>query len=204
MNTKTKTGGVLVRAMWLLVLMSLITGLIYTMAVMGLGQLLFPSQANGSLLSQNGKVVGSALLGQQFTDDGHLWGRVMQYDVGTFTDENGAPAAYAWPSNLSPASPAYEALVAERVEKLRASNPDRAGEPVPVDLVTCSGSGLDPHISPAAAEYQVPRIAKATGKSEDEIRETIRQYTEGRLLGVFGEPRVNVLKVNLALDGMLS
>ena len=204
MKDGTKKGGVIGRALWFLVIMSLLTGLIYTMAVMGLGQLLFPRQANGSLIEVDGKVYGSELLGQQFTDDAHLWGRVMSYDVGTFTDENGEPATYAWASNLSPASTEYEELVAERVEKLRAANPTRADEPVPVDLVTCSGSGLDPHISPAAAEYQVPRVAEATGKSEQAVRDIIARYTDGRFLGVFGEPRVNVLQVNLALDGMLS
>lgn len=203
-KNKIKKGGVVGRALCFLFIFSIITGLLYTLVVMGLGQLLFPRQANGSLIEVDGKIYGSELLGQQFTDETHLWGRVMSYDTATFTDESGKPVAYAWASNLSPASPVYETLVAERVEKLRAANPERADDPVPVDLVTCSGSGLDPHISPAAAEYQVPRLAEATGKSVQEVRDVIAHYTEGRFLGVFGEPRVNVLKVNLALDGVLA
>lgn len=127
----------------------------------------------------------------------------MNIDVSTYKDENGKTLMYAAPSNLSPASEEYEALVKERVEKLRESNPDMDETAIPVDLVTCSGSGLDPHISVAAAEYQVARIAKANDMTEDEVREIIEKCTEGKFLGIFGEETVNVLKVNLMLDGIL-
>ena len=127
----------------------------------------------------------------------------MNIDVSTYKDENGKTLMYAAPSNLSPASEEYEALVRERVEKLRAANPDMDETAIPVDLVTCSGSGLDPHISPAAAEYQVARIAKANNMTEDEVREVIQKCTDGKFLGIFGEETVNVLKVNLILDGIL-
>ena len=127
----------------------------------------------------------------------------MNIDVSTYKDENGKTLMYAAPSNLSPASEEYEALVRERVEKLRAANPDMDETAIPVDLVTCSGSGLDPHISPAAAEYQVARIAKANNMTEDEVREVIQKCTDGKFLGIFGEDTVNVLKVNLLLDGIL-
>lgn len=126
----------------------------------------------------------------------------MNIDVSTYKDENGKTLMYAAPSNLSPASEEYEALVKERVEKLREANPDMDETAIPVDLVTCSGSGLDPHISPAA-EYQVARIAKASDMTEDEVREIIKKCTVGKFLGVFGEETVNVLKVNLMLDGIL-
>ena len=127
----------------------------------------------------------------------------MNIDVSTYKDENGKTLMYAAPSNLSPASEEYEALVKERVEKLREANPDMDETAIPVDLVTCSGSGLDPHIFPAAAEYQVARIAKANDMTEDEVREIIKKCTDGKFLGVFGEETVNVLKVNLMLDGIL-
>lgn len=126
----------------------------------------------------------------------------MNIDVSTYKDENGKTLMYAAPSNLSPASEEYEALVKERVEKLREANPDMDETAIPVDLVTCSGSGLDPHIFPAA-EYQVARIAKANDMTEDEVREIIKKCTDGKSLGVFGEETVNVLKVNLMLDGIL-
>ena len=120
-----------------------------------------------------------------------------------YTDDNGNPVMYASPSNLSPASDEYKSLVAERVAAIRSAHPEKEGVPIPVDLVTCSGSGLDPHISPAAAYYQAERLARNTGKTVAEVQSIIDQYTEGRLFGIFGEPRVNVLKVNLALDGIL-
>ena len=127
----------------------------------------------------------------------------MNIDVSTYKDENGKTLMYAAPSNLSPASEEYEALVKERVEKLREANPDMNETAIPVDLVTCSGSGLDPHISPAAAEYQVARIAKANDMTEDDVCEIIKTCTDGKFLGVFGDGTVNVLKVNLMLDGIL-
>lgn len=193
----------LMRAGGMLLAMTVLCGFAYTLLVTGIGQLLFPSQANGSVIQVDGKTYGSELLGQQFTDPGYLWGRVMNVDVNTFTDEDGQPVMYAWASNLSPAGEEYQTLVAQRVAALRAADPAMEGAPIPVDLVTCSGSGLDPAISPAAAEYQVHRITQARNIPEDQVRQAIRQCTTGRLLGVFGEPAVHVLKVNLLLDGIL-
>lgn len=195
---------ILPKAAVIFLIFTLICGVLYTGVVTGLAQLIFPKQANGSIIEVNGKKYGCELLGQQYTDDGHLWGRIMNIDVSTYTDESGKVLMYAAPSNLSPASEEYGELVAQRVEKLRAANPDMEETAIPVDLVTCSGSGLDPHISPAAAEYQVTRIAKARGTSETAVREIIERCTDGRFLGVFGEETVNVLKVNLMLDGILA
>ena len=194
---------VLPRALVIFLIFTLVCGLIYTAVVTGLAQLIFPYQANGSIIEIDGKKYGSELLGQQYTDDAHMWGRIMNVDVSTYTDENGTAVMYAAPSNLSPASEEYAALIAERIEKLRAANPEMEEKAIPVDLVTCSGSGLDPHISPAAAEYQVARIAKANGMTEDTVREIIERCTDGRFLGIFREETVNVLKVNLILDGIL-
>lgn len=191
------------RAGGMLLAMTILCGLVYTVAVTGIGQLLFPKQANGSIIEADGKTYGSALLGQPFTDEGHLWGRIMNVDTTTFTDENGNPVLYAWASNLSPASEEYDALVSQRVDALRKANPDMAEAAIPVDLVTGSGSGLDPEISPAAAAYQVSRIAQARGMTEAEVQAVIDRYTTGRFLGIFGEARVNVLRVNLALDGIV-
>ena len=174
--------GIASRALGVFALFTIVCGLGYTLVVTGVAQLAFPYQANGSLITVDGKVVGSELIGQNFDDEAHMWGRIQ---------------------NVSPASEKYRQPVDARVKKIRAANSDADMDAVPVDLVTCSGSGLDPEISPDAAEYQVPRLAKATGKSEDEVREIIAQCTKGRFLGVFGEPTVNVLKVNLMLDGAL-
>lgn len=193
--------GVASRALGVFALFTVVCGLGYTLVVTGIAQVAFPYQANGSLIKVDDKIVGSELIGQNFEDEDHMWGRIQNVSVGE--DENGELMAYSAPSNLSPASEEYQELVDARVEKIRAANPDADMDAVPVDLVTCSGSGLDPEISPDAAEYQVPRLAKATGKSEDEVRDIIAQCTKGRFLGVFGEPTVNVLKVNLMLDGVL-
>lgn len=189
------------RALGVFALFTVVCGLGYTLVVTGIAQVAFPYRANGSLIKVDGKVVGSELIGQNFEDEDHMWGRIQ--NVAIVEGEDGELMAYGAPSNLSPASEEYRQLVDARVEKIRASNPDADMDAVPVDLVTCSGSGLDPEISPDAAEYQVPRLAKATGKSEDEVREIIAKCTKGRFLGVFGEPTVNVLKVNLMLDGTL-
>lgn len=193
--------GIASRALGVFALFTIVCGLGYTLVVTGVAQLAFPYQANGSLITVDGKVVGSELIGQNFDDEAHMWGRIQ--NVSIVEGEDGELMAYGAPSNLSPASEEYRQLVDARVKKIRAANPDADMDAVPVDLVTCSGSGLDPEISPDAAEYQVPRLAKATGKSEDEVREIIAQCTKGRFLGVFGEPTVNVLKVNLMLDGAL-
>lgn len=194
---------VLPKAAVLFLIFTLLCGGIYTLTVTGIAQLIFPEKANGSLITVNGKNYGCELLGQQYTDDEHMWGRIMNIDVSTYKDENGKTLMYASPSNLSPASEEYKALVSQRVEKLRTANPDMKDSAVPVDLVTCSGSGLDPSISPAAAEYQISRIANANNKSEDEIRDIVEKCTSGRFLGMFGEETVNVLEVNLMLDGIL-
>ena len=194
---------VLPKAAGIFILFTLICGVLYTGIVTGLAQLIFPHQANGSMIEVDGKKNGCELLGQQYTDPAHMWGRVMNVDVSTYTDVEGKIQMYASPSNLSPASEVYEQRVAERVAMLRAANPDMSDRAVPVDLVTCSGSGLDPHISPAAAEYQVKRLAAENHRSAGEIREIIQKCTEGKFLGVFGEETVNVLKVNLMLDGIL-
>ena len=191
------------KALTIFLIFTFVCGILYTGVVTGVAQLFFPEKANGSIIEVDGKKYGCELLGQQYTDDAHMWGRIMNIDVSTYKDENGHTLMYAAPSNLSPASEEYEALDAERVEKLRAANPDMDETAIPVDLVTCSGSGLDPHISPAAAEYQVARIAKANDMTEDEVRAIIEKCTDGRFLGLFGEETVNVLKVNLMLDGIL-
>ncbi len=193
---------VLPRAAVIFVIFTLLCGIVYTGVVTGIAQLIFPKQANGSIIEVDGKKYGCELLGQQYTDEKHMWGRIMNLDVSTYKDENGKTLMYAVPSNLSPASEEYKKLVAERVEMLRAANPDMDEAAVPVDLVTCSGSGLDPHISPAAAEYQVARIAKTNSMTEDKVREIIQKCTSGKFLGIFGEETVNVLKVNLMLDGI--
>ena len=194
---------ILPKAAVIFMIFTVICGIVYTVDVQGIAHIIFPDKANGSIIEVHGKKYGCELLGQQYTDDGHMWGRIMNIDVSTYKDENGKTLMYASPSNLSPASEEYEALVKERVEKLQAANPDMGETTIPVDLVTCSGSGLDPHISPAAAEYQVARIAKANNMTEDEVREIIDECTDGRFLGIFGEETVNVLKVNLMLDGIL-
>lgn len=193
--------GVASRALGVFALFTVVCGLGYTLVVTGIAQVAFPYQANGSLIKVDDKIVGSELIGQNFEDEDHMWGRIQNVTI--VEGDDGGLMAYGTPSNLSPASEGYRQLVDARVEKIRASNPDAGMDAVPVDLVTCSGSGLDPEISPDAAEYQVPRLAKATGKSEDEVRDIIAACTKGRFLGVFGEPTVNVLKVNLMLDGAL-
>ena len=184
--------------------MLVITSLIYPAVITAAARAVFPDQATGSIIVGNdGKRYGSELLAQEFTGENYMWGRIMNVDTATFTGEDGEPVLYSWASNKSPAGEELEALVAERVERLRAANPEQGDEPIPVDLVTCSGSGLDPDISPAAAEYQVQRIADARGMRPEDVQAVIDRYTTGRTFVLFGEPRVNVLKVNLALDGKL-
>lgn len=194
---------VLPKAAVIFLIFTVICGVLYTAFITGAAQLIFPDKANGSIIEIDGKKYGCELLGQQYTDESHMWGRIMKIDVSTYKDENGKTLMYAVPSNLSPASDEFEALVNERVEMIRKANPDMDETAIPVDLVTCSGSGLDPHISPAAAEYQVARIAVANDMTQDEVREIIDKCTQGKFLGVFGEETVNVLKVNLMLDGIL-
>lgn len=197
------TKSLALKALVFLLFLTLLCGVIYPLVVTGISQLFFPKQANGSLIEVNGKKYGSELLAQQFTGNQYMWGRVMKLDVSTFKDKNGKTLMYAVPSNLTPASDDYDKLIAERVEKIKAANPEKGDTPIPVDLVTCSGSGLDPHISPAAAQYQIERIAKTRGITADKVNEIMLHYTNKKLLGVLGEETVNVLEVNLALDGIL-
>lgn len=185
------------QAFVLLLLLTAITGLAYPLAVTGIAQLAFPHQANGSLVLHNGKPIGSALIGQQFTDPKYFWGRPS---ATTPQPYNGTASGG---SNLGPSNPALTDAVRQRIAALRAADPGNDA-PVPVDLVTASGSGLDPEISPAAAQYQVDRVARARGMSPVEVRALVAHYTTGRQFGILGEPRVNVLELNLALDAQLA
>src|SRR5215475_10540916 len=189
-------------AIILLLALTLITGLAYPLAMTAIAGAIFPKQAQGSLIEKDGKVVGSALIGQEFKEDKYFHGRpsaTLAPDPNDSTKTVPAPynAANSGGSNLGPTSKALNDRIKEDVEKLKAENPSA---PVPVDLVTTSGSGLDPDISPDAALFQVPRVAKARNISEGRVRELVQQQTAGRTLGLFGEPRVNVLALNLALD----
>ena len=183
-----------------LLIFTIICGMVFPLFITGISQIFFKDKSNGSIIEINGTKYGSELLAQEFTSDKYLWGRVMNLDTSTFKNENGEVLLYSAPSNLSPASDEYKKLVEERVEKIRKANPEKGDEPIPVDLVTASGSGLDPHLSVAAAEYQVDRIARERNMSKDEVESIIDKYTNKRFLGVFGEETVNVLQVNLALD----
>jgi K+-transporting ATPase ATPase C chain len=189
-------------AIIVLVVLTLITGLAYPLAMTAIAGVIFPKQAAGSLIEKDGKVIGSALIGQEFKDDKYFHGRpsaTVAPEPADSTKTVPAPynAANSSGSNLGPTSKALNDRVKEDVDKLKAENPS---QPVPVDLVTTSGSGLDPDISPEAALFQAPRVAKARNMSEDRIRQLVTENTAGRLAGVLGEPRVNVLALNLALD----
>jgi K+-transporting ATPase ATPase C chain len=178
-----------------IVVFTVITGVIYPLIVTGVAQLVFPRQANGSLIIDNGKTVGSSLIGQSFSSPKYFWSRPSA------TSPIGYNAANSSGSNLGPLNPALTENVKARITQLKAA--DAASKPlVPVDLVTASGSGLDPDISPAAAEYQVARVAKARNLDEIKVRELIVKLTKSRQLGILGEPRVNVLELNLALDNL--
>lgn len=180
-------------AITLFVLLSLVTGIAYPLLTTGVGQALFPEQTRGSLIENNGKVVGSTLIGQEFTAPDYFWGRPSATGPAAYN------AAASSGSNLGPLNPALKDAVEGRVKALRDADPGN-DKPVPVDLVTASASGLDPHISPAAAAYQLPRIARLRGMTIEQVQGLIDQHTQGRQWGLFGEPRVNVLLLNLALD----
>ena len=184
-------------AVTLFILLSIVTGLIYPLLVTGIGQALFPKQAAGSLIERDGKRVGSRLIGQNFTGPKYFWGRPSA------TAPQPYNAAASGGSNLGPLNPALKEAVESRVQALREADPGNT-QPVPVDLVTASASGLDPHISPAAAEYQVTRVARARGLAPETVRNLMAMRTENRQWGIFGEPRVNVLELNLALDPLPS
>jgi K+-transporting ATPase ATPase C chain len=183
-----------------LLALTLITGALYPLAVTGIAQMAFPSQANGSLIVTGGQARGSALIGQPFDDPKYFWGRLSATGAFAYNAYNADTLTASSGSNYGPLNPALAAAVQARIAALRAADP-RATAPYPADLVTASASGLDPQISPAAAQFQVSRVATARGISEAQVRQLVAQYTEGRDLGILGEPRVNVLKLNLALDG---
>jgi len=187
-------GKLLRQSLVMLLLLTLITGVIYPLAVTGISQVAFAHTANGSVIERNGKPLGSALIGQAFTDPKYFWGRPSA--TAPFANNPSASGA----SNLGPNNSALTDAVKRRIDALRAADPDNPA-PVPVDLVTASGSGLDPHISPAAAQYQLARVARVRGIAVEGVAKFVGQATEGRQLGVLGEPRVNVLKLNLLLDG---
>jgi K+-transporting ATPase ATPase C chain len=182
--------------------LTIITGLIYPGIIMGLAQVFFPSQANGSILYVNGKPIGSALIGQYWTQPNYFHGRPSATN-----NPQGTPAPYSadnsGASNLGPTNQTLITTVQQRIDDLKKENPDvPAGTPIPADLVTSSGSGLDPDISVAAAYYQIPRVAKARGMTQEALRNIVDAHITGRFLGIFGEPRINVMELNLALDGV--
>jgi len=184
-------------ALVMIVVMTILLGALYPAAVTAIASVIFPWQANGSVIEQDGKAVGSALIGQPFSDPGHFWSRPSA--TGPFPYNAAASSG----SNQGPLNPALTDAVTARVKALRDADPDNTA-PVPADLVTASGSGLDPHISPAAAEYQVARVAKARHLDAAQVRALVQQFTEGRQLGFLGEPRVNVLRLNMQLDSIAS
>jgi len=186
-------------AIVLFALLTILTGLAYPFVITGVAQAVFPRQANGSLIYRNGQPIGSALIGQPFDDPKYFWGRLSATSPFPYN------AASSSGSNYGPLSSVLTDAAKSRIDVLKAADLSLAlenNQPIPVDLVTASASGLDPHISVAAALFQVPRVARARGLSEDQVQALVTQFTIGRQFGILGEPRVNVLKLNLALDGV--
>ena len=180
-------------ALVMLTLLTLLTGVLYPLAMTGLAQVFFPDKANGSLITRDGQTVGSELIGQSFDDPKYFWGRLSATGPVPYN------AAASSGSNYGPLNPALTDMVQARIDALHVADPGNT-DPIPVDLVTASGSGLDPHISPAAADYQVPRVAQARGVPEDRVQAVVAARTEGAEWGFIGAARVNVLRLNLALD----
>ena len=189
-------------AFLMLLILTVITGLIYPLVVTGIAQVIFPHQANGSLIVINGKAYGSELIGQQFDDPKYFWGRLSATGDFPYNAFNADTLTGSSGSNYGPLNQALLDAVKARIDALKAADPGNTA-PIPVDLVTSSGSGLDPHISIAAALYQVHRVATARGLGEAQVKSLVEKYTQGRQFGFLGEPRVNVLELNLALDGLI-
>ena len=182
-------------ALVMLVAFTILTGVAYPLLVTGIAQVVFPAQANGSLITENGTVVGSSLIGQSFDEPQYFWGRLSATGGVAYN------AAASSGSNYGPTNPALTEAAQARISALQSADPANTA-PIPVDLVTASASGLDPHISPAAADYQVARVSQARGLDAASVRDLVAQHTEGRKFGLLGEPTVNVLALNLALDGL--
>lgn len=200
------------KALLVSLVLLLVCGVIYPLAMTGVSQLLFHNQANGSIVEYNGKPVGSELLGQAFSDNRFFHGRVSASNYNTYTEEDKKPdkdgkTAYAGvgsgSANMAPSNPALVERVQKDIDEFLIANPEVKKEDIPTDLLTSSGSGLDPNISPQAAQIQMPAISKATGINVSDLQKLVEKYTDGRLLGIFGEPRVNILKINIEIAQML-
>ena len=195
------------RAVLVTVVLMIICGLIYPLVLTGISKVIFPRQAEGSLIRVDGKVVGAETIGQEFTEDYYMWGRPSAYHYNTYTEDENGNLVYSdgtefagvssGSNNYAPTNEALTERVENDMEKFLERNPEVKAEDIPTDLLTASGSGLDPHISPESAQIQIPRIAEASGLSEEKVEEIVSKHTEGKLLGVFGEETVNVLMVNL-------
>ena len=195
------------RAVLVTVVLMIICGLIYPLVLPGISKVIFPRQAEGSLIRVDGKVVGAETIGQEFTEDYYMWGRPSAYHYNTYTEDENGNLVYSdgtefagvssGSNNYAPTNEALTERVENDMEKFLERNPEVKAEDIPTDLLTASGSGLDPHISPESAQIQIPRIAEASGLSEEKVEEIVSEHTEGKLLGVFGEETVNVLMVNL-------